>query len=808
MKTKINKNIYWSSLTVIQLIELLDYSPIFTDKIRICLYVNKFPYTKAKEVYDRKGKALVKIACTKGLDAKCAAWLSRKIRRAHQLLNDTNSGKVINLFSKGASTEEEFKELISPLFDERFPYNSIHEFVQDIDHAETKINSRNFSEPQKIKNLVSLLLKNKQLFSLNAPEKPTTNAVPLSITDRIFLDYLKKYGSVRLYNAILSALSEGHFSLESFKQLPNEPLRARISALMGIPNLGRKSASEFCGILDRFRKHLAEEKNQDGQPTPTLDIQVGDDDAYVNKPLYDVVVNSPLSSTRLLHIFEQNRAELPHETIGNFTSDANISHTYRRLQNMGSKTIEELRIVVEDYLRNKEANFTDISQGCADSKQTKPIKSLSDLIDVMEAKIETLLNEKEKIIVYSRVITEFKKSTLVELGDKLGVTRERIRQIQVTALKKLRKGLLRLGSTAIDEILLNHIKAQVFTENSFLTTKQILKGLTQGKGHGLFILELMHSDVENFFNTHLYPSKVHDGWYLHPPKIEAVPQLISLEDAISKCRWPIKLDELSSLMNIPVEVIRSMIIDKKNYSARITNGVEFLSIKKVNKSDGMRFILRKYGKQLSLEQIKSEYQQLFNKNITLSHVGSTLGALEDALIVDRGVYNLYENLGLSAAELQFIRDRTEAYLLKKQSFISSKVIVKELSKDKSSENELFASINGYTLLGILQDDERFDTRRGFMIGLHSREFNAVYTDLGSEIVALFREQGRPLSIPEIIAHLSGHRDLLAPSLKGMLDSFSSIQLVATSKYSLVGTNLDNTTDFNITDDELFEDWEI
>lgn len=52
-----------------------------------------------------------------------------------------------------------------------------------------------------------------------------------------------------------------------------------------------------------------------------------------------------------------------------------------------------------------------------------------------------VLNEKERFVIENR-ITSDNPLTLQEIGGKLGITRERVRQIEETALKKLRKRLL------------------------------------------------------------------------------------------------------------------------------------------------------------------------------------------------------------------------------------------------------------------------------------------------------------------------------------------------------------------------------
>ncbi|MBI5682739.1 MAG: RNA polymerase factor sigma-32 [Deltaproteobacteria bacterium] len=51
-----------------------------------------------------------------------------------------------------------------------------------------------------------------------------------------------------------------------------------------------------------------------------------------------------------------------------------------------------------------------------------------------------VLNEKERFVIENRIMSDI-PLTLQEIGDKLGITRERVRQIEEFALKKLRKKL-------------------------------------------------------------------------------------------------------------------------------------------------------------------------------------------------------------------------------------------------------------------------------------------------------------------------------------------------------------------------------
>ena len=53
--------------------------------------------------------------------------------------------------------------------------------------------------------------------------------------------------------------------------------------------------------------------------------------------------------------------------------------------------------------------------------------------------LETL-NDREKEVISLRLIGKDRTYTLEEIGESLGITRERVRQIESKAMEKLRKG--------------------------------------------------------------------------------------------------------------------------------------------------------------------------------------------------------------------------------------------------------------------------------------------------------------------------------------------------------------------------------
>lgn len=85
----------------------------------------------------------------------------------------------------------------------------------------------------------------------------------------------------------------------------------------------------------------------------------------------------------------------------------------------------------------------------ADEEHVNPLESLelADMRVVLDRWLEEL-NEKQRQVVERRFgLNDGEKATLEEVGRELGVTRERVRQIQVEALRRLKKVLRKAGIT-------------------------------------------------------------------------------------------------------------------------------------------------------------------------------------------------------------------------------------------------------------------------------------------------------------------------------------------------------------------------
>ena len=154
-------------------------------------------------------------------------------------------------------------------------------------------------------------------------------------------------------------------------------------------------------------------------------------------------------------------------------------------------------------------------------------------------------------------------------------------------------------------------------------------------------------------------------------------------------------------------------------------------------SDVRGMILKQYGVALSDHSVLA-----------------TLGRMEEVTICDTGMYVHYANLSFSEEDLIQIRDSVATCLENEGCFVSSKVLFERLH-DKLQH---FDDLNHYLILGIAQDDERFVTKRGNMVGLIDFNIEETFISLEDEVCDLVRDHG-PISILDIVDRMSATRKL-------------------------------------------------
>jgi len=125
------------------------------------------------------------------------------------------------------------------------------------------------------------------------------------------------------------------------------------------------------------------------------------------------------------------------------------------------KPVEHVRKMLQLDARTASSTITDVDGGersalevlevLPDNQDTNPEKQLQseDELSSLEYCVSKLREKERQVVMHRFGLNGYKALTLEEVGDILGVTRERVRQIQVSAIEQLRA---MLGNQAMPEI--------------------------------------------------------------------------------------------------------------------------------------------------------------------------------------------------------------------------------------------------------------------------------------------------------------------------------------------------------------------
>ena len=105
----------------------------------------------------------------------------------------------------------------------------------------------------------------------------------------------------------------------------------------------------------------------------------------------------------------------------------------------------DVPIISYDQTINDDANSQSLAVFLTDDKSVKPESHLNEMdIKYITSSILSFLSPRDKEIIFRRFgLLGYESQTLQEVADEVGLTRERIRQLQVISLKKLRNYLQR-----------------------------------------------------------------------------------------------------------------------------------------------------------------------------------------------------------------------------------------------------------------------------------------------------------------------------------------------------------------------------
>lgn len=395
-------------------------------------------------------------------------------------------------------------------------------------------------------------------------------------------------------------------------------------------------------------------------------------------------------------------------------------------------------------------------------------------------------------------IDRTRHQTLAEIAEGYGVTRERIRQIEVKAIRKCRVPAYAGVFAKFLEAQKNEILSTIADGGSFVSLDDAAGWKKTVTGLQRIAVTILYDDIESWLDSSFEHASCDDqrvGWFkpnIDPAKREQLEEWVKggaaessslrqrIKNTVYQARWPITLSYFHE--NLPdVSTERLMKCLRNDFDAELENGA-ITAIKRLPSSIRLIIVLRDAGRSLHVSEIRARHNKLFGFDIQEHAASAVLQRLEEALIVGRGTYDLYENLTLSGSAVQSVRDVSFAHLRDNGHYLSAKILrrylVQHLPQDISSR------ITAHMLLGICQDDSRFATRRGLMIGLAQEGFEETFNSLTETIHDVVRKHG-PVSIADIHKHISHQRDVLDGTINMVLQSSPEIVTSERGYYDVV-----------------------
>lgn len=139
----------------------------------------------------------------------------------------------------------------------------------------------------------------------------------------------------------------------------------------------------------------------------------------------------------------QKAAKELQQSLGRDATPAEIA------EKLGDKTEEEVNDIIH-YLQNPVSLETPVGDDgenslgdmVEDKSEPTPEEAMNAIVEKEEVQelLEKLTDREKTVIGLRYGLDDQKPQTLEEIGEKLGVTRERVRQIEARAMEKLRKG--------------------------------------------------------------------------------------------------------------------------------------------------------------------------------------------------------------------------------------------------------------------------------------------------------------------------------------------------------------------------------
>lgn len=532
--------------------------------------------------------------------------------------------------------------------------------------------------------------------------------------------------SVRLYNAIVYADEEGMVPFATV----GDYLRAGRSApfeLRRIPNLGTGSATEFQVLVHHALYRNGGQKRAPNA-LPALEVS-----------LLEFVLSQHAASVRLRNAltFAADQGIVPFQTVGDYVRAGSRGPALmRELPNLGSGSIAEFQAYVDEALMQP-------------SKPDREGASFDILLDGRCPNIGSItksiaadLQDRQLTIARLRF---GQGKTLEAVAQSLGLTRERVRQIESKIQRGLNLPKQRLLKSAavmlkqyLDAAEIAEISCEKLAEECAASVDELRMyfGLLK-KVEPTRHAEFTFNGEDIYFQEKFKPS---DQW----------DQLV--HSALLATDWPFVFEAFRKHCAGVPQFYQDTRLSTR-YSA-VFSGSTLDRPPTLSTYAMCECLALKAGEPFHYSDLRSNIQRHFGVVLTAHHVLATLGRMKEVAICGPGIYVHYENLHYSDQDRLRICDVAYAFLNDANCFVSSKVLFARLN----AQLEQFEGMNHYLLMGIVQDDNRFVTKRGNMVGLSSFDIDQTFVALEDEVCELVKKFG-PISIPEIMDRMSETRKL-------------------------------------------------
>lgn len=609
---------------------------------------------------------------------------------------------------------------------------------------------------------------------INISSEDYEDILSLRISELVEINYT----SERLRNSIKTAADSGVLTLVTIKDYLSAGSRA-IGTMLMLSDFGKKTAVELDGLVKNLVSKTIQNTDWDSNASSVPQLKMGhvatriaDDIALLR---LEEIVEDNLTSERLRNSIRSAVEDhsLPIETIGDYMRAGSAAiRAIQDLPNVGKKTSIELDDLVWKIVAgfNSEQTIDIMVDGSGEVVDEETIEPSSNLassgIDGLLKKFQGTISEREYWVLKSRGIDG---RTLEDTGTECGVTRERIRQIEKNSKMKL----LRVYRDPFDRLIEKIVE---MLDESYGELE--LSGAAKALNLPPEVLEMLIYICSDKSSVSFRAQNGHLS--LIALDLNYSEWNDSIDEILYSLMWPIEMGEIDAAnLEIPKSYIKRYL--ENNRGAIIENNT-IIQLEKIPQTMRLVYVLREAGGPLDAAQIAREYKVMFGESISEHNAQSTVARMEEALIVGRGLYSLYETMHATDEIVTMVRHRSYDYLMEKGEYVSSKIVYKDLFENRPEFLEIY---NAYIVHGILQDDTRFSIRRGLMVGIKEHAGFVEFKSLTDEVHDIVGDYTGPLSISDIKKLISDRRKVLDISIRQILEGSKTIIRIKPGLYDTI-----------------------